>query len=107
VDAIRAVADGGALLAPAVTRRLIEAFARRLPAGPPEAALAELTTREREVLEQLARGLSNAEIAEHLVVGEATIKTNVAHVLGKLGLRDRTQAVVFAYESGLVRPGVS
>jgi DNA-binding NarL/FixJ family response regulator len=103
VGAIRAVAAGDALLAPAVTRRLIEAFARQAPPAP-DRALAELTTREREVLEQLARGLSNAEIAERFTVGEATVKTHVAHVLAKLGLRDRTQAVVFAYESGLVAP---
>ena len=103
---IRTVADGGALLAPAVTRRLIEEFARRAPpVGPP--LLTELTARERTVLEHLARGLSNAEIAAELVLGEATIKTHVARVLSKLGLRDRTQAVVYAYESGLVRPEAS
>jgi DNA-binding NarL/FixJ family response regulator len=103
VAAIRSIADGGALLAPTVTRRLIEEFARRPPETPP-AALAELTDRERSVLVLLARGLSNAEIAAELVLGEATIKTHVAHVLSKLGVRDRTQAVVYAYESGLVRP---
>jgi DNA-binding NarL/FixJ family response regulator len=103
--AIRAVADGGALLAPAVTRRLIEDFARRPRAAEaPPAAVADLTPRELGVLEQLARGLSNAEIAAELTLGEATIKTHVARILSKLGLRDRTQAVVFAYESGLVRP---
>ena len=103
--AIRAVADGGALLAPAVTRRLIEDFARRpRPTEAPPAALVDLTPRELGVLEQLARGLSNAEIAAELTLGEATIKTHVARILSKLGLRDRTQAVVFAYESGLVRP---
>jgi DNA-binding NarL/FixJ family response regulator len=105
VAAIRAVHQGDALLAPAVTRRLIEAFARNAPARhTTDPALAELTPREREVLEQLARGLTNAEIAERFTVGEATVKTHVAHVLSKLELRDRTQAVVFAYESGLVRP---
>jgi DNA-binding NarL/FixJ family response regulator len=103
--AIRAVADGGALLAPAVTRRLIEEFARRpAPVAAPAGALAELTPRELGVLELLAGGLSNAEIAAELTLGEATIKTHVARVLSKLGLRDRTQAVVFAYESGLVQP---
>jgi DNA-binding NarL/FixJ family response regulator len=102
VAAIRTVADGGALLAPTVTRRLIEEFARRPPdtARPPAA----LATRERSVLVLLARGLSNAEVAAELVLGEATIKTHVARVLSKLGLRDRTQAAVYAYESGLVRP---
>jgi DNA-binding NarL/FixJ family response regulator len=105
VAAIRTIADGGALLAPTITRRLIEEFARRAPdTAPPPDALAELTARERSVLERLARGLSNAEIASELVLGEATIKSHVAHVLSKLGLRDRTQAVVYAYESGLVRP---
>jgi DNA-binding NarL/FixJ family response regulator len=104
VAAIRAVAGGGALLAPTVTRRLIEEFAKRPAAGDaPIEALAELTPRELGVLERLARGLSNAEIAAELVVGEATVKTHVARILSKLGLRDRTQAVVFAYESGLVR----
>jgi DNA-binding NarL/FixJ family response regulator len=103
VAAIRSVAGGGALLAPTVTRRLIEEFARGAPPAAP-AALADLTARERTVLEHLARGLSNAEIAAQLTLGEATIKTHVARVLSKLGLRDRTQAVIYAYESGLVRP---
>jgi DNA-binding NarL/FixJ family response regulator len=103
--AIRSVAEGGALLAPTVTRRLIEEFARRPPeSAPAPEAVAELTARERSVLVLLARGLSNAEVAAELVLGEATIKTHVARVLSKLGLRDRTQAVVYAYESGLVRP---
>jgi len=105
VAAIHTIADGGALLAPTVTRRLIEEFARRTPnTAPPPDAVADLTARERNVLERLARGLSNAEIAAELVLGEATIKSHVAHVLSKLGLRDRTQAVVYAYESGLVLP---
>jgi DNA-binding NarL/FixJ family response regulator len=106
VDGIRAVAAGEALLAPTVTRRLIEEFARvgpRQRARP--AALDELTPRELEVLRLLARGLSNAEIAAALVLGDTTVKTHVAHVLSKLGLRDRVQAVVLAYESGLVTPG--
>jgi len=104
VAAVRTVADGGALLARTVTRRLIEQFARQLAPTTPPPGLAELTARELTVLEHLARGLSNAEIASQLTLGEATIKTHVARVLSKLGLRDRTQAVVYAYESGLVRP---
>jgi DNA-binding NarL/FixJ family response regulator len=105
-DGIRAVARGEALLAPTVTRRLIEEFARVRPAPRARPAeLDELTPRELDVLGFLARGLSNAEIAAELVLGETTIKTHVAHVLGKLGLRDRVQAVVLAYESGLVTPG--
>jgi DNA-binding NarL/FixJ family response regulator len=105
-DGIRAVADGEALLAPTVTRRLIEEFTRvgRGRQTPPE-ELDELTPRELEVLQMLARGLSNGEIAAELVLSEATVKTHVTHVLGKLGLRDRVQAVVLAYESGLVTPG--
>jgi DNA-binding NarL/FixJ family response regulator len=103
---IRAVAAGEALLAPTVTRRLIEEFARVGPAQRTRpATLDELTPRELEVLRLLARGLSNAEIAESLVLGDTTVKTHVTHVLGKLGLRDRVQAVVLAYESGLVTPG--
>jgi DNA-binding NarL/FixJ family response regulator len=101
---IRIVADGGSLFAPAVTRRLIEQFSRRAPVEPP-AALSELTPREVEVLRLLARGFSNAEIAKEFVVSEHTVKTHVAHVLQKLDLRDRVQAVVLAYESELVRPG--
>jgi DNA-binding NarL/FixJ family response regulator len=105
-DGIRAVAAGEALLAPTVTRRLIEEFARLGAARRARpAALDELTPREREVLGLLARGLSNAEIAAALVLSETTVKTHVTHVLGKLGLRDRVQAVVLAYESGLVAPG--
>jgi DNA-binding NarL/FixJ family response regulator len=105
VHAVRTVARGDALLAPAITQRLIERFVTR-PA-PREAApsLDELSARELEVLRLLARGLSNAEIAAQLVVGEATVKTHVARVLRKLDLRDRVQAVVFAYETGLIEPG--
>jgi DNA-binding NarL/FixJ family response regulator len=105
VAAVRVVASGEALLAPSVTRRLIEEFASR-PRGPvPRHELDELTDREREVLTLMARGLSNAEVAEHLFIAETTVKTHVGRVLQKLGLRDRAQAVVLAYESGLVRPG--
>ena len=106
VAAVRVVADGEALLAPSVTRRLIAEFARR-PAGadPDPAALASLTAREREALELMARGLSNAEMAASLYVSEHTVKTHVGNVLAKLGLRDRIQAVILAYEVGLVRPG--
>ena len=107
VAGIRAVASGDALLAPSVTRRVIEEFVRRPPDSvrTPPAALADLTPREADVLALIARGLSNAEIAKELVVSETTVKTHVAHVLMKLGLRDRVQAVVFAYESGVVQPG--
>jgi DNA-binding NarL/FixJ family response regulator len=105
-DAVRVVAVGEALLAPAVTRRLISEFARLRPAAPvPPAAVAELTPRETEVLRLLAEGLSNPEIADRLVITEETVKTHVSRVLHKLALRDRAQAVVLAYESGLVRPG--
>ncbi|MGB6455630.1 MAG: response regulator transcription factor [Streptosporangiaceae bacterium] len=107
-DAVRVVAVGEALLAPTVTRRLISEFARLRPAAPaPSAAVAELTARETEVLRLLAEGLSNAEIASRLVITEETVKTHVSRVLHKLALRDRAQAVVIAYESGLVRPGSS
>ena len=102
-DAVRVVAAGEALLAPSVTRRLIGEFARQRPRGRP-ASLDELTPREIEVLRLVAAGLSNAEIAARLVVGDETVKTHVSRVLMKLGLRDRTQAVVTAYESGLVVP---
>ena len=106
VAAVRIVASGDALLAPAVTRGVIEEFARRPAAAPaPSPALDELTPREREVLELLARGLSNPEICERLVVSEATAKTHVARILQKLGLRDRVQAVIYAYENAVVTPG--
>lgn len=102
-SAIRVVAEGGSLFAPSVTRRLIEEFSRRTPAER-RPSVDGLTDRETEVLVQIARGLSNAEIAAALFVSENTVKTHVARVLMKLGLRDRVQAVVLAYESGLVRP---
>jgi DNA-binding NarL/FixJ family response regulator/class 3 adenylate cyclase len=107
VAGIRAVASGDALLAPSVTRRVIEEFVRRPPDSvrTAPASLTELTARELEVLKLIARGLSNAEIAKELFVSETTVKTHVAHVLMKLDLRDRVQAVVLAYESGLVQPG--
>ena len=105
VNGVRVVAQGDALLAPSITRRLIEQFARRPPPSNRPNALAELTPRELEILQLIARGLSNREIAATLVLGEATIKTHVTRVLRKLDLRDRVQAVVIAYESGLVQPG--
>ncbi|MEV0897462.1 response regulator transcription factor [Actinoplanes sp. NPDC049802] len=104
ITAIRVVAGGEALLDPAVTTRVISAFAGR-PGPEPPAEVGELTPRELDVLRLLARGMSNGEIAAALTVGEATVKTHVARVLMKLGLRDRVQAVVYAYESGLVRAG--
>jgi len=105
VAGIRVVAAGDALLAPSVTRRLIDQFARRPAATKPDAtALEALTGREREILELVAQGLSNAEIAERLVLSEGTVKTHVKRVLMKLGLRDRTQAAIFAYDVGLVQP---
>ncbi|HUA70245.1 MAG TPA: response regulator transcription factor [Solirubrobacteraceae bacterium] len=108
LSAIRAVATGDAVVAPSVTRRLLSQFVQHLP-GPEQAAepdprVESLTPRERELLIEVARGLSNAEIAERLVLSEATVKTHVGRILGKLGLRDRVQIVVFAYEIGLVRP---
>ncbi len=106
IAAVRIAATGDALLAPSVTRRLIEVFARRPPEMSPEPSrLASVSVREREVLMQLARGRSNAEIAAALFVSEATIKTHVGSLLSKLGLRDRVQAVILAYETGLVVPG--
>jgi DNA-binding NarL/FixJ family response regulator len=104
---VRLVASGEALLAPSITRRLIEEFARRprRPAADGPAELSELTSREREIMTLVARGMSNAEIADQLVVGESTVKTHVGNILMKLGLRDRVQAVVLAYETGLVQPG--
>ncbi len=106
IAAVRVAAAGDALLAPSVTRRLIEAFARRpATSAPPPSRLASLTPRERDILRLVARGHSNAEIAGELVVSEATVKTHVGHLLAKLGLRDRVQAVILAYETGSVTPG--
>jgi DNA-binding NarL/FixJ family response regulator len=108
VDGIRVVAEGDALLAPSVTRRLIHEFSRGAvaqQAAPPE--LEDLTPRELEVFKLIARGMSNAEIAAELIVSETTVKTHVARVLMKLGVRDRVQAVVLAYESGVVAPGAT
>jgi DNA-binding NarL/FixJ family response regulator len=107
VDAVRVVAAGEALLAPTVTRRLLDRFAYALPGAEekPPPALATLTERELEVLKLLAGGLSNAELAERLFLSETTVKSHISSVLRKLGLRDRVQAVVLAYEAGLVRPG--
>ncbi|MFF8383917.1 response regulator [Streptomyces kanasensis] len=106
-DGVRVVAEGEALLAPTVTRRLITEFAQRAESPRPAALsrVGDLTERETEVLVLIAQGLSNAEIAAHLVVAESTIKTHVSRILVKLGLRDRTQAAVFAYEARLVTPG--
>ena len=105
-EAVRVVAAGDALLSPSVTRRLIAEFARMgAPRGPSRKTLKDLTERETEVLALVAQGLSNAEIAGRLVVAEQTVKTHVSRILMKLGLRDRTQAVVLAYETGLVQPG--
>jgi len=105
VDAVRVVAAGEAMIAPGITRRLIAEFARRAPKAEPPPGLDELTPRELEVLRLLARGLSNAEIARELWLGEATVKTHLSRVLAKLRLRDRVQAVVLAYECGLVKAG--
>jgi DNA-binding NarL/FixJ family response regulator len=109
IAAIRTVASGDALLAPSVTRRLLEQMRDRLPVHSAEgqAKLGELTEREVEVLRLVARGLSNREIADRLILAEPTVKTHVSRTLVKLGLRDRVQAVVLAYELGLVRPGVT
>ena len=108
VEGIRLIASGAALIDPAVTRSVIEEFTRRSPSPPSgeaDGSEPDLTAREREVLELLTRGRSNAEIAADLVLTEATVKTHVAHVLMKLGVRDRVQAVIWAYEAGLVTPG--
>jgi DNA-binding NarL/FixJ family response regulator len=107
IAGIRSVASGDALLAPTITRRLIQEFVRRPPGAvrPASPELSRLTAREVDVLQMMARGLSNGEIATELFVSETTVKTHVAHVLSKLGVRDRVQAVVFAYESGAVLPG--
>jgi DNA-binding NarL/FixJ family response regulator len=107
VEAVRAVAAGDAVLSPAVTRQLLDQVGRRLPVAvsqEPEAGISRLTDREREVLRLLAAGLSNAEIAGVLVVSEATVKSHVSSLLGKLGLRDRVQAVIYAYETRLIEP---
>ena len=106
LDAVRRAAEGDALVAPSVTRRLIEHFVRPQPAAPtPVPGLADLTPREAEVLELIGRGLSNRELADRLVVSEKTVKTHVGRILAKLGLRDRVQAVILAYEAGIVVPG--
>ena len=105
VNAVRVAAAGDALLAPSITRRLVEEFARRAPRA--DVPLGDLTPRELEVLKLMARALSNAEIANRLVVSEGTVKTHVARILMKLECRDRVQAVVAAYESGLVQPGIA
>jgi DNA-binding NarL/FixJ family response regulator len=107
VAAVRLVAAGDALLAPSITRRFVERFARPVAQQPSVQEIATLTAREREVLVLMARGLSNAELADRLTLSEATVKTHVARVLNKLNLRDRVQAVVLAYETGLVMPGES
>jgi DNA-binding NarL/FixJ family response regulator len=106
IEAVRAVAAGDAVLSPAVTRQLLDQVGRRLPAAVSQApdVLAQLTEREREVLRMLAAGLTNAEIAQALVVSEATVKSHVSNLLGKLGLRDRVQAVIYAYETRLIAP---
>jgi DNA-binding NarL/FixJ family response regulator len=105
IAAIHTVADGDSLLSPSVTRRVIDRMATQPVAALSGARLDELTPREREVLELLGRGLSNREIAESFVIEESTVKTHVKRILMKLGLRDRVQAVIFAYETGLIRPG--
>jgi DNA-binding NarL/FixJ family response regulator len=107
LHAVRVIAAGEALLSPSITRRLIADYARRPPPSEQPAALAELTPRELEVLRLIARGLSNGEIARDLVLGEATVKTHVARIFQKLDVHDRAQAVVLAYESGLVQPGAT
>jgi DNA-binding NarL/FixJ family response regulator len=103
--AVQIVSSGDALLAPAITRSVVEEFVKQRPAPHPPAALDQLTAREREVLELLARGQSNPEICQRLVISEATTKTHVARILQKLALRDRVQVVIYAYESGVIEPG--
>lgn len=105
VKGIRLTAQGESLLAPSITRRLIEEFAKLRPVASPAVGLEELTDRELEVLRLVTRGLSNVEIAKSLFLGESTVKTHVGHILEKLGLRDRVQVVIYAYEAGLVQPG--
>jgi DNA-binding NarL/FixJ family response regulator len=105
VDAVRVVAGGHGLVAPQVTRRLIAEFARSSPLTPPPGELRGLTNRERAILQLVARGLSNAEIGKELSVSPSTVKTHVGNLLAKLGCRDRVQAVVYAYEHGVVAPG--
>jgi DNA-binding NarL/FixJ family response regulator len=105
VEGIRLVANGNALLGPTVTRRLLERFADESPSAEAAGAVATLTEREREILRLLACGLSNAEVAQELFLGETTVKTHVSSILRKLGVRDRVQAVIAAYDAGLVRPG--
>jgi DNA-binding NarL/FixJ family response regulator len=107
ISAIHAVADGDSLLSPSVTRRVIDRMATQPVAGLSGARLEKLTPREREVLELIGRGLSNREIAESFVIEESTVKTHVKRILMKLGLRDRVQAVIVAYETGLIRPGAA
>ncbi|SDT65008.1 DNA-binding response regulator, NarL/FixJ family, contains REC and HTH domains [Jiangella sp. DSM 45060] len=109
LDAVRTVHSGDAVVAPSTTKRLLERFAGHLPedATPPDAVWAELTQREHEIVREVVRGRSNAEIAAALFVTEATVKTHIGRVLAKVGLRDRVQLVVLAYETGLVRPGTS
>lgn len=106
-DGVRTVASGEALLDPSITRRLLDRFARRAPVIGPAPGFADLTAREREILEHVARGLSNTEIAAAIGIGQATVKTHVTRILSKLALRDRVQVVIFAYEWGLVAPGAS
>jgi DNA-binding NarL/FixJ family response regulator len=107
IAAVHTIAAGDALLSPSITRTVIDRAGAQTASGDASAELEELTPREREVLALVAQGLSNGEIASSLVIEESTVKTHVKHVLGKLGLRDRVQAVIFAYESGLTRPGSS
>jgi DNA-binding NarL/FixJ family response regulator len=105
IAAVRVVAEGNALLAPSVTRRIINEFAQRIPRVDLKAGLSSLTEREIEVMRLIAKGKTNAEIAADLFVGETTVKTHISNLFAKLDLRDRVQAVVYAYESGLIQPG--